>query len=160
MDDIGMSCAIAMSKYARCKSRQIGAVLMYHGTIIGMGCNGAIVRHPCEECPRRDLESGSGLENCQAIHAEVAAICDAAKSGQQTYGATMYVTCGVPCKDCFSAIQAAGITRIVCKDRHIFYDAISRKFVTNSTIRIDTYKKGPRIIGRNNWLDVPEEEHF
>lgn len=158
-DDIGMACAKTLSKYAQCKSRQIGAVIMYADRIIGMGCNGAIVKEPCGICPRAKLFSGEGLKNCQAIHAEVMAICDAAKSGQQTYGATMYITCGVPCKDCYNAIVAAGIKRVVCDDARVFYDTLSREFVENGKVTIVTYEPGPTILGGNNWLEMVEDSN-
>lgn len=46
------------------------------------------------------------------IHAEIAAIGAAAQSGRSTTKATAYITMP-PCKNCFAALVAAGIKRIV-----------------------------------------------
>lgn len=45
-------------------------------------------------------------------HAEINAICEAAKTGKATIGCTIFITMP-PCKRCFGAIIAAGIRRIV-----------------------------------------------
>ena len=48
-------------------------------------------------------------------HAERNAIYNAARIGVSTKGATMYLSCGVPCSDCARAIINSGITRIFCE---------------------------------------------
>lgn len=45
-------------------------------------------------------------------HAERNAIYNAAKSGTATNGATMYLSCELPCADCARAIINAGIKKI------------------------------------------------
>ena len=47
------------------------------------------------------------------IHAEIAAIGDAARHGRATHQCTAYITMP-PCKRCFAALYTAGIVRIVC----------------------------------------------
>lgn len=46
------------------------------------------------------------------IHAEVAAIGDAARYGRPTHQCTAYITMP-PCRNCFAALYSAGISRIV-----------------------------------------------
>ena len=48
------------------------------------------------------------------IHAEINAIARSAKNGIKIDGATMYMSCGIPCTDCAKAIINAGIKRIIC----------------------------------------------
>jgi dCMP deaminase len=48
-------------------------------------------------------------------HAERNAIYNAARNGVSTEGATIYLTCGVPCTDCARGIINAGITDIHCE---------------------------------------------
>ena len=50
--------------------------------------------------------------NHSGIHAEVAAIGDAARNGRPTEHCTAYITMP-PCRRCFCALYAAGITRVV-----------------------------------------------
>lgn len=50
--------------------------------------------------------------DCDSIHSEIDAICEAARSGFSVRGATIYVT-RYPCENCARAIVAAGIKRVV-----------------------------------------------
>ena len=138
-DKVGMRIAKSTAKFAGCESRQIGAAILFGERIVSMGCNGAVTMPPCGECQRASSNSGDDLHLCQAIHAEVNAIAAAARFGVSTKGATMYMTCGVPCKDCLNAITAAGIIRIVCRDSDEYYDELSREMAKVSSIIIDTY---------------------
>ena len=152
IDQVGMDLAATITRQAQCKSRQIGAVIMFGNRVVGTGVNGAVALPPCDPCHREGLPSGSNLNLCPAIHAEVSAIAHAARYGQQTKGTTMYVTCGVPCKDCLVAITVAGISRIVCMDNTDYYDTLSRQMVAQSSVlKVDTYHKS-----RANIFELPE----
>ena len=48
-------------------------------------------------------------------HAERNAIYNAARIGVSTKGCTMYLTCGIPCSDCYRGIINAGIATIYCE---------------------------------------------
>jgi len=52
------------------------------------------------------------IDYVRAVHAEMAAITDAARHGQSTVGCTLYTTT-FPCHDCAKHIVAAGISRVV-----------------------------------------------
>lgn len=53
-------------------------------------------------------------ENDSDIHAEIAALGQACRSGTRTENATAYITMP-PCKRCFAALTVAGIRRIVTR---------------------------------------------
>jgi len=74
-----------------------------------------IVGGKLTRCPRRILgfKSGEGLEWCVAAHAERNALINAARMGISTKGATLYMTCGIPCTPCLVEIINAGISRLV-----------------------------------------------
>jgi dCMP deaminase len=48
-------------------------------------------------------------------HAERNAIYNAARNGVSTEGASIYLTCGIPCTDCARGIINAGITDVHCE---------------------------------------------
>lgn len=124
---------------SNCYSRKIGAVLVNDGEIIGIGHNGPpseigdCSNHGVIDgwldfntnkndtvengCIRKRLgikRSGEAMQYCLAHHAEQNAIVYAARYGRKTNGATLYLTCGVPCIECCKAIINAGIKTIYC----------------------------------------------
>ncbi len=132
-----LSIAEAVSKRSKCLSRQIGAVIVKDDAIISTGFNGPPrgVKHCATICPRKakGYLSGEGLELCPATHAEANAIVQAAKSGVSTQGATMYLTCGVPCKNCLGLIINSGIYLVYCTTRDL-YDDMSKFIAEQSGI--------------------------
>ena len=73
-------------------------------------------------CPRRKMgfESGEGLEWCPAAHAERNAIVIAARLGHSTEGCTLYLSCGIPCRECAKEIVNAGIVEVVVTDIGVY----------------------------------------
>lgn len=154
-----------VSSNSRCLSRKIGAVLVRDKSIIATGYNGPARGVPhCEErytkdilmteqrvlrdaeppehkvCPRRFLgfESGEGLSFCTAGHAEANCITNAARMGTNTAGATLYVSCPIPCSHCLNAIINAGIVEVVCTHFEL-YDKTSAFIIKSSGLRVRTY---------------------
>lgn len=90
-------------------STQNGAVLLSHKNIgIGFGCN---------DFPKGVNANYWTSENKQdkynrVVHAETAAIFDAAKNGQSTMGTTL-ICPWAACSNCAKHIAAAGVTRLV-----------------------------------------------
>ena len=155
---------IDVSKQSSCLSRKIGTVLVRDKTIIGTGYNGPARGIPhCNEryhidqelraylksrninpddirhhkmCPRYTcgFKSGEGLEWCIAGHAERNAIVNSAREGISTKGATLYMSCGIPCKDCLTEIVNSGIVEIVVT-KFMFYDAASKYLLENSNLK-------------------------
>ena len=97
-----------------------------------------------DKCPRKLLgyPSGEGAEFCIAGHAERNALINAARNGINTYGTSLYLSCGVPCKDCLVEIINAGVAEVVVTDKDEFYDETSKYILKNSNITIRNYSFG------------------
>ncbi|MBU2685941.1 MAG: dCMP deaminase family protein [Gammaproteobacteria bacterium] len=138
---------IELSTWSSCLSRQIGAVIVKDRTIVSTGFNGPPrgVKH-CGEvyggCPRHSngYKSGEGLELCPAAHAETNTIVNAARLGVSTLGTSIYMNCGIPCRECLKLIINAGINEIVCTDTEDWYDEISKFLVKESNLLIRSFR--------------------
>ena len=153
---------------SRCHSRQIGAVIVNDHRIVATGYNGppsGIV--PCDErvekdpylnklllnahvsarpgvCPRQLLGAKSGelIELCPAVHAEANAIVNAARVGNSVCGCVMYMTCGIPCRNCLGTIINSGISEIVCTSLE-WYDDSSKYLYFLSNLKLRLYDQEP-----------------
>ena len=129
----------AVALNSKCHSRQIGAILVRDKVVICTGYNGPPRGFPhCEgSCPRRRLgyDSGQGLHLCPAAHAERNAIDQAARLGIKTAGATIYMNCPMPCKDCLITLIQAGIEEVVCIATEQLYDFMSGKLRHHIKVR-------------------------
>jgi deoxycytidylate deaminase len=108
---INAALEVAM-KHATCTKKSIGAILSLDNAIISLGYNGPpdSFRKYCIPCPRLNSPSGTDMDLCPAVHAEMRVILNAHRDVR---GAIMYITCGLPCKDCMKEIIEAGIVKIV-----------------------------------------------
>lgn len=141
-DESGMLHAYFSSLRSSEPSRQVGAVIMDNdGNILSSGCNevpkfgGGLHWHDTqpdlreykmidenhvplgERIKKKKLEekkcSGDdSLEFFRAVHAEEAAICDAARRGISIQGSLLYCTT-FPCHLCIKHIIAAGIKEVI-----------------------------------------------
>ena len=130
---------------SNCMSRKIGAVLVREKVIICTGYNGPPRGTPhCSEhysdCPRRiaGYGSGEGLEMCPAIHAEQNCIAQAARLGIEVKGASIYMTCEIPCKTCMGLLVNAGVSKIICKSTEP-YDDITSFVLHHSNVNLRTF---------------------
>ncbi len=89
-----------------CKRRKVGAILVKDRMIISDGFNGTPsgFENICED--------ENGVTKPYVLHAEANAISKVAKSGNNSEGATLYVT-DSPCVECAKLIIQAGIKRVV-----------------------------------------------
>jgi len=166
-DDYFHSICAAVASKSPCLSRKIGAVLVRDHSIISTGYNGpprgvshcGRLRNISDkilvdlmtdvtsqltrdtECPRKILgyKSGTHMEICPAQHAEVNAISNASRLGVSVLGATLYMNCVIPCKDCFGTLINAGIAEIVVDDVEV-YDVFTHYLIKNSSIKIRRFK--------------------
>ncbi len=99
-----------------CKRRKVGALLVKDNMIISDGYNGTPsgFENICEE---------NGVTKPYVLHAEANAISKVAKSGNNSEGATLYVT-AAPCIECSKLIIQSGIKRVVYKDEYRLTDGI------------------------------------
>jgi len=105
---INIACEVAQR--ATCPRAQVGAVIVKDNRIISTGYNGAPAGEP--HC----IDEGCIMENnhCQrAIHAEVNAVCQAAKFGLPVDGAVLYYWDSMErdmcCHNCTQVMKAAGL---------------------------------------------------
>ncbi len=100
-----------------CKRRQVGALLVKNKTIISDGYNGTPTgfENICED------ETGHTYP--YVLHAEANAITKIARSGNNSEGATLYVTTS-PCIECAKLIIQAGITRVVYSEHYRLTDGL------------------------------------
>jgi dCMP deaminase len=104
------------AKNSYCKRRQVGALLVKDNMIISDGYNGTPsgFENVCEE---------NGVTKPYVLHAEANAISKVAKSGNNSFGATLYVTAS-PCIECSKLIIQCGIKRVVYKDEYRLTDGV------------------------------------
>ncbi len=90
-----------------CTRRKVGALLVKDRMIISDGFNGtpAGFENICED-------PVTGKTKPYVLHAEANAITKVARSGNNSEGATLYVT-DAPCVECAKLIIQAGIRRVV-----------------------------------------------
>ena len=93
------------SENSYCLRRQVGALIVKNKMIISDGYNGTPsgFENVCEE---------DGVTKPYVLHAEANAITKIARSGNNSEGATLYVT-DSPCIECAKLIIQAGIKRVV-----------------------------------------------
>ncbi len=100
-----------------CTRRKVGALVVKDKMIISDGYNGtpAGFENVCE------LENGTTKP--YVLHAEANAITKIAKSGNNSDGATLYVTAS-PCMECSKLIIQSGIRRVVYSESYRLTDGI------------------------------------
>ena len=94
------------SENSYCQRRQVGALIVKDNMIISDGYNGTPVgfENICED--------NNGVTHPYVLHAEANAITKIARSGNNSNGATLYVT-DSPCIECAKLIIQAGIKRVI-----------------------------------------------
>ena len=138
--------AVAREKAADsdCLRRQVGAVIVKHGSLITAAANGTPKGCiPCNRsgCPRcqSDILSGQAYDSCICIHAEQRAIALAASSGASTAGAKMYVTLR-PCLPCLNLCFHAGISAVIYDEETAFDRSVEEayaEFVEKTQIHLE-----------------------
>ena len=100
-----------------CTRRKVGALIVKDKMIISDGYNGtpAGFENVCE------LDDGTTKP--YVLHAEANAITKIAKSGNNSEGATLYVTTS-PCMECSKLIIQSGIRRVVYSESYRLTDGI------------------------------------
>ncbi len=108
--------ALIWSENSYCQRRQVGALIVKDKMIISDGYNGTPSGFPnvCEE---------DNVTYPYVLHAEANAITKIARSGNNSDGATLYVT-DSPCIECAKLIIQAGIKRVVYSREYRLTDGI------------------------------------
>lgn len=100
-----------------CVRRKVGALIVKDRMIISDGFNGTPsgFENVCE--------NEEGLTKPYVLHAEANAITKVARSGNNSDGATLYVTAS-PCIECAKLIIQSGIKRVVYGEKYRLTDGI------------------------------------
>jgi len=117
-DQWGLDLAQVTARRGTCLRRQVGCVLLNErGHVLATGYNGTASGLPhCEEegnrCAGWNAPKGTGLDACQAIHAEQNALLQC----RDVYLIhTCYTTCS-PCITCIKLLLNTGCQRVVFKE--------------------------------------------
>ena len=112
-----MQMARIWAENSYCTRRQVGALIVKGNMIISDGYNGTPSGFP------NVCEGEDGLTLPYVLHAEANAITKIARSGNNSDGATLYVT-DAPCIECAKLIIQAGIVRVVYARSYRLTDGI------------------------------------
>ena len=113
-DETFFAIAQELSERSTCKRRHYGCIIVRDKTILSSGFNGAPRGLPhCIDigCAREGIPSGTHHELCRATHAEQNAIANAARTGMNIYGSTIYIM-DVPCTLCAKILINVGIEEV------------------------------------------------
>jgi len=129
-----MAEAVIEAAKSTCTKSQRGAVIVKVFEIVGRGHNKPTIAELCNPCIRHDIRDNSRVELCSAVHAEQAAILDAARNYKSTEHASLYhafVKDGVvgpagppSCTVCSRFMYAAGIDDVILRQTkgYVLYD--------------------------------------
>ncbi len=144
-DKYFLKMAMLVGERSTCRRRKIGAVLVRDKQIISTGYNGNI--KGCSHCldigclrDYEDIESGTKIERCRAVHAEQNAIIQAHRD---LTCATIYVT-ATPCRICASMLANAGIERYVTFAQ--YPDELACDTLKKAEISLDILSKPDNVI--------------
>ncbi len=116
-----------------CNRRKVGALLVKDKMIISDGYNGTPSGFE-NEC-----EDENNKTKSYVLHAEANAITKVAKSGNNSLGATLYVTSS-PCLECSKLIIQAGILRVVFTENYRLEDGIN--LLKRANIEVEQIEPG------------------
>lgn len=112
-----MRMAMIWSENSYCTRRRVGALIVKDKMIISDGYNGTPsgFENVCED--------ENNVTKPYVLHAEANAITKIARSGNNSDGATLYVTTS-PCIECAKLIIQAGIKRVVYGEKYRIEDGL------------------------------------
>lgn len=109
--------AAVWAENSYCERRKVGALIVKDKMIISDGFNGTPsgFENVCED--------NNNLTKPYVLHAEANAITKVARSGNNSDGATLYVTAS-PCIECSKLIIQSGIKRVVYGEKYRLTDGL------------------------------------
>lgn len=124
-DMVYLQMAKLIATRGTCARRQVGCVLVdSRGRVLSLGYNGVAATRPhCSEgppCRGVGLPSGTGLDQCEAIHAEQNAV---ALLPYPWAVDTAYVTVS-PCLSCIKLLLSTSCKRIVSGEQYVHLEAL------------------------------------
>lgn len=133
-----------MAGLSKCVSHQVCALIVKDGRIISTGINGTANGriNCCDYCVSKGWLDDSGAllqeyrmehsnwSNVNELHAEINAICNAAKIGIPLDDSEMYCTLA-PCVNCAKSISAAGIKKL-----YYFKEYYNEKYKSDDWLKV------------------------
>lgn len=117
-DEYFLQMAELVARRSTCRRRSVGCVLVdRQNHVVATGYNGVHkgARHCIEDpCPGAALPSGTGLDKCEAIHAEQNALL---QCGDVNAIYTAYCTAS-PCVFCMRMLANTSVRRIVFREEY------------------------------------------
>lgn len=118
-DEVYLQMTDTIATRSTCPRRQVGCIIVdKNGRILSTGYNGVAAGRPhCNEgraCPGAGLSSGTGLDACEAIHAEQNAIL---LLPDPKLADTIYVS-AFPCASCMKLLLGTSAKRIVYRQEY------------------------------------------
>jgi len=130
-DEYFLKLAMLASERATCPRMHCGCVLVKDRYVLSTGYNGSLPgADHCEDVGCLVVDGHCVRTN----HAEMNAICQAARHGVSVDGATAYVT-NMPCTTCAKALAAAGIRRVVVFSD--YHSTLAERFFEESGVALD-----------------------
>jgi dCMP deaminase len=130
-DEYFLKLAMLASERATCPRMHCGCVLVKDRYVLSTGYNGSLPgADHCEDVGCLVVDGHCVRTN----HAEMNAICQAARHGVSVDGATAYVT-NMPCTTCAKALAAAGIGRVVVFSD--YHSTLAERFFEESGVALD-----------------------
>ncbi len=135
-----MKLAMLASERATCPRMHCGCVLVKDNHVLSTGYNGSLPGTPhCYSDGCLVVDNHCVRTN----HAEINAICQAARHGQALAGATAYVT-NLPCTSCAKALIAVGIVRVVVFSS--YHDSLAVRFFEESKVELSRLPMPEQVI--------------
>lgn len=138
-----------LSKRATCLRRRYGAIIVNNDAIAGTGYCGSPRGKPnCTEigqCERekQKVKSGERYELCRSVHAEMNAVINAARTGANILGGTIYISgfdaktnkpCNAePCIMCKRVIINAGLEKVIFQTENGIKTIRVNKLIKNNS---------------------------
>jgi len=150
-----MDIAYKVAQHSKCRRRKVGVVIVLDGAVVITATNGTPAGMiSCNEggCPRclSGTPSGELYDSCLCIHAEQLAIAQAARTGLQTDGATLYCTLR-PCLTCAKLCLEAGVKDIIYNESIQFSSDVEQAYEEL------VQKTGLNVTRYSNSINKPSE---
>ncbi len=139
-DQYFLKLAMLASERATCPRMHCGCVLVRDKHVLATGYNGSLPGLPhCDDVGCLIVDGHCIRTN----HAEMNAICQAARNGVSLNGATAYVT-NMPCTTCAKALVSTGIRRVVVFSD--YHSSHAGQFLAEADVRLDRIQMPDTLI--------------
>jgi dCMP deaminase len=139
-DQYFLKLAMLASERATCPRMHCGCVIVRDKHVLATGYNGSLPGLPhCDEVGCMVVDGHCIRTN----HAEMNAICQAARNGVSLNGGSAYVT-NMPCTTCAKALVSTGIRRVIIFSD--YHSGHSEQFLHEADVRLDRVEMPEKTI--------------